>query len=99
MFLIAQGADVNARDKRGRTPLFDSVETGYFSQTQFLLENGADANARDNSGVGAIDIAKKRDHRREVKLLREYGAKENDSVHVPDSPLEHYREEVPIGPP
>ena len=44
-FLIARGADVNARNGWGRTPLF--FINGSVELLEFLLENGADIDARD----------------------------------------------------
>ena len=63
-FLIANGADVNARDQRGQTPLFELFDRwaiypaniqlaekrqAAFPVLQLLLENGADVNAKANS--------------------------------------------------
>ena len=45
--LIAAGADVNARDAAGRTPLFYVT---YPPTAELLLRAGADVNARDNDG-------------------------------------------------
>ncbi len=45
--LIAEGADVNARDAAGRTPLF---YVDYPPKAELLLRAGADVHARDNEG-------------------------------------------------
>ncbi|EOD08245.1 ankyrin, partial [Emiliania huxleyi CCMP1516] len=45
--LLARGADANARDKKGETPLLKAAARG---QTALLLARGADANARDKKG-------------------------------------------------
>ena len=46
--LVEHGADVNARDNNGLTPL--SIAAGYNLEcTQYLLAHGADINARDNN--------------------------------------------------
>jgi ankyrin repeat protein len=48
--LLAAGADINAGDNYGNTPLTDAVKLGDVKTVEFLLKNGADANARDNNG-------------------------------------------------
>ena len=45
--LIARGADVNARDGLGATPLFDAHSVG---ATTMLCDAGADTEARDSNG-------------------------------------------------
>ena len=45
--LIENGADVNARNKEGKTPLFYTRDKVV---TEFLIENGADVNIKDKRG-------------------------------------------------
>ena len=47
--LLENGADANAMDKRGKTPLFIAIELGYSKFVEFLLRYGADVNARYNN--------------------------------------------------
>jgi len=57
--LVDAGADVNATDYEGRTPLHELCEytTGLLSKTvvEKLATNGADMNAVDHEGVRPID--------------------------------------------
>ena len=47
---LKQGADVNARDELGRTPLMWSAFHGSVTILEILIAGGADVNARDKMG-------------------------------------------------
>jgi ankyrin repeat protein len=49
--LVRAGADVNARDRDGRTPLFEAQSA---AAVDALLRNGADFNARNSEGQTAL---------------------------------------------
>ena len=48
--LLGEGADIESKDKDGRTPLSWAAERRYESVVKLLPENGADINAKDESG-------------------------------------------------
>jgi len=77
-FLIDHGADVNAVDEDGITPLMEAARHGETEVVKVLLEAGADVNVRSkiyntSALVGATD----RDHDEVADLLRAAGAKDD----------------------
>ena len=73
--MLTAGANVNARDERGITPLMYAAWVGSVDTMRRLLDGGADPNLVNNSGstalmLSATDIAK-------VRLLKERAANVN----------------------
>lgn len=54
---IARGADVNATDDDGDTPLILASELGYTEIARVLIENGADIDKKDGEGYAPVEIA------------------------------------------
>jgi ankyrin repeat protein/mono/diheme cytochrome c family protein len=71
--LIENGADVNARDAEGNTPLILASFYAGPQCVELLLENGADPNAANRSGVTALIRAAT--NYKKTRLLIDAGAK------------------------
>ncbi|XP_077283110.1 uncharacterized protein LOC143909084 [Arctopsyche grandis] len=52
--LIQHGANINAADKSGCTPLHFAADANKYKLTKMLLEEGAEINARDNGSQTAL---------------------------------------------
>ncbi|MDA0999718.1 MAG: ankyrin repeat domain-containing protein [bacterium] len=55
--LAKGGANLNARDGHGRTPLMVAAYGGHHAAARSLIESGADLNARDQARYDVITIA------------------------------------------
>ena len=55
--LIAQGAQINVKDKNGRTPLYGAVVKSSLEIVKFLVQSGADVNTKDASGYSPLTWA------------------------------------------
>ena len=75
-FLLKKGADINARNIFGRTPLYENILLGsrWERKTILLLEAGADPNIRNAYGTTPLMYAKKMRNEELANLLQQYGA-------------------------
>ena len=71
--LLDHGADINARNDEGRTPLHTTAYMGRIEVIRVLLERGADVGAEDKQGRTAFSLAKEDRHDEIKKLLSEHG--------------------------
>jgi ankyrin repeat protein len=67
--LIAQGADVNAAQTGGYTPLHQAAANGNPELTLLLLESGADPGKLCDRGKSPLDYARERGHSQVADLL------------------------------
>jgi uncharacterized protein len=67
---LDKGADVNARNGHGGTPLMWAAVYGHEEAAQLLLSRGADASLKDNDGNTAADWAVRNKRAEVVQVLR-----------------------------
>ncbi len=67
---LAHGADPNAKDGQGLTPLMIAAQRGREDVVAHLLGKGADVNATDKKGKTAVDHAKANGKNAVVELLQ-----------------------------
>ena len=85
--LLARGANPNARDSEGRTPLFSAVLGGSVGLLGLLLETKADVIARDERGATALHIAAEEVLPEAATLLIGRGADVNAQDEEGNTPL------------
>jgi ankyrin repeat protein len=73
-YLLDEGAEVNAPESDGNTPLTEATFYGHAPVVKELLARGADINAVAGGGT-ALDIAISKNHPAIIDMLRHYGAK------------------------
>lgn len=67
------GADVNATNERGSTPLLEAARYGHDDITRVLIAAGADVKAKDNDGKTALMLAVQGNHDEVVRVLKQAG--------------------------
>lgn len=72
--LLEEGADPNARDERGLTPLHVACTKGNVELVKLLLEHGADPNAVGGAGLTPLHVAAYSGHQGVVEVLLKWGA-------------------------
>ncbi len=71
---LENGADVDAKDRSGRTALMTAAESGVLDLAKLLLNKGADVNARSNRNITSLMIAARCRNLDMVELLLQHGA-------------------------
>ena len=64
--LLNAGADVNAQDERGMTPLMWAAGNSFQNTVQILLNAGADIDIKNNKGRTALDLTRNSDEIKEL---------------------------------
>lgn len=85
--LIYAGADVNARDSNGSTPLMFASAQGDTAFARLLLERGADPNARTKAEETPLWFAAAKCHTEVINLLCQHGADLNAKTTLGVTPL------------
>jgi ankyrin repeat protein len=69
--VLEKGANINARDEKGNTPLIIAVKEHNIGMCRFLIESGADAFAKNKEGMDALAINSKHNDPEISALLAE----------------------------
>jgi len=76
-YLVSSGANVNARNKNGSTPLHNAANKGNAGVIKFLVDQKANVNAKDTKGVTPLHLAAGEGNLALVKFLVGKGADVN----------------------
>ena len=87
--MLDHGAEMNARNESGVTPLYVACECGHTELVEALLERGTDVNVRDNFVEAPLHVAGKTGRRNIMKLLLDHGADPSVLDHGGWTPMRH----------
>lgn len=87
---IRKGADVNAQDEKGRSPLLLAAARGHTAICRLLLDAGADPSLSDVAGLTPLQAARVNRHRDTERLLLDCLSDQTDlpeeGASAPDEP-------------
>ncbi|GFV23098.1 putative ankyrin repeat protein RF_0381 [Trichonephila clavipes] len=98
-YLVSKDADINAKDKYGRTPLHFAVKSGNLDIVKYLIKNGADVNTKNRYNWTLLHEAAAHDGQLDiVRYLVDKGADVNARDKRGNTPLYMtvYHEELDI---
>ena len=84
---ILSGADVNATDENGDTPLLMVTRLSYFKQTKFLVENGANVNVANKKNITPLHYAVEYNNVQMIKLLLDNQANTEAVDNINETPM------------
>ncbi|MDE2767101.1 MAG: ankyrin repeat domain-containing protein [Chloroflexota bacterium] len=90
--LLERGADIDARDNYGDTPLHTAIASDRLDVAVVLLENGADVDARDDFGDTPLHTAARVSKASAVEVLLDFGADIEAKDELDNTPLEEAAE-------
>ena len=68
--LIKAGADLEARDSQGETPLFDAVRHGRLVTTKLLVNHGAKPKITNDRGKSLLEMAERSRKKDKSQIVR-----------------------------
>ena len=71
---LKKGAQINVRDRNGKTALILAAENGHLPIIQLLLDKGADINMKAYNGKTALSVAAAQGHEKVVETLAKAGS-------------------------
>jgi RNA polymerase primary sigma factor len=80
---LTKGADLNARDVNGQTPLILAACRGHRAICSLLLSAGADPDLKDDTGHDALDTAVRFQRSEVAHLLREFLSRRHAPADIP----------------
>ncbi|MFB0555514.1 MAG: ankyrin repeat domain-containing protein [Phycisphaerae bacterium] len=87
--IISSGADINAKNEEGFTPLYSAVERGQKVVVELLIANGADINAKGKNGQTPLHYTAQQGHADVAELLLANGADINAIDNAKRTPLNY----------
>lgn len=91
-YLLAQGADVHAKDKGGLVPLHNACSYGHYEVTELLVKHGASVNVADLWKFTPLHEAAAKGKYEIVRLLLKHGADVTKKNRDGATPLDLVRE-------
>ena len=84
--------DINHRDKHMFTPLLHAMSNGHTEIVTMLIEHGASVNAENNLHVRPLNLAKRNDNEKMMRLLESRGATISENA-IDDEIIEEEEED------